>query len=58
MSEVFWNQGIMREVTLEDRIRGCLIGSAVGDALGAPCECLHYREIPDVFGMRGMHGKE
>ena len=35
---------------LSDRVMGSLIGSAVGDALGAPCECLHYRKILMEYG--------
>ena len=40
----------MTQPTLQDRIAGCLIGSAVGDALGAPTECMHYQDIHDQFG--------
>jgi ADP-ribosylglycohydrolase len=35
---------------LRDRIRGCQIGGAVGDALGAPTECLHYQDIRRILG--------
>ena len=35
---------------LDDRILGSLIGAAVGDALGAPCECLHYQRILKEYG--------
>ena len=35
---------------LDDRILGSLIGAAVGDALGAPCECLHYQRILKDYG--------
>lgn len=36
--------------TFESRILGSLIGSAVGDALGAPCECVHYKRILKEYG--------
>ncbi len=36
--------------SFEDRILGSLIGSAVGDALGAPCECMHYKRILKEYG--------
>jgi ADP-ribosylglycohydrolase len=35
----------MASLTIEDRVYGCLLGSAVGDALGAPTECMDYRDI-------------
>lgn len=37
-------------VTPADRIMGSLIGGAVGDALGAPTECMHYRTIRREYG--------
>src|SRR4029077_8441 len=37
-------------VTLAGRIRGCLLGGAIGDALGAPIEFLSLDEI------RRQHG--
>ncbi len=40
----------MRKPTLSDRITGAIVGGAVGDALGAPMECMHYKDIRDVFG--------
>jgi len=40
----------MKEPTLSDRITGAIVGSAVGDALGAPMECMHYKDIRDAFG--------
>jgi ADP-ribosylglycohydrolase len=37
-----------------DRIRGCLLGGAVGDALGAPIEFDSLREIRARFGAEGL----
>ncbi len=36
------------------RFEGCLLGGAVGDALGAPVEFLEYREIIRRFGPAGI----
>jgi ADP-ribosyl-[dinitrogen reductase] hydrolase len=36
------------------RVRGCLLGGAVGDALGAPVEFLSLREIRAKFGPSGV----
>ena len=37
-----------------DRIKGCLLGGAVGDALGAPVEFLEWAEIKTRFGADGI----
>jgi len=37
-----------------DRIAGCLLGGAVGDALGAPIEFLPLAEIRERFGTEGL----
>ncbi len=37
-----------------DRYRGCLIGGAVGDALGYPIEFLRYNEIIKRYGKNGL----
>ncbi|WP_137123966.1 ADP-ribosylglycohydrolase family protein [Roseomonas sp. HF4] len=39
---------------LRDRVRGCLLGGAVGDALGAPVEFLRLHEIRARFGPDGI----
>jgi ADP-ribosyl-[dinitrogen reductase] hydrolase len=37
-----------------DHIAGCLLGRAVGDALGAPIEFLRLSEIRERFGLAGL----
>ena len=39
---------------LRRRVRGCLIGGAVGDALGFPVEFKSYAEIQKLFGPAGV----
>lgn len=36
---------------LFDKIYGCLLGGAIGDAMGGVTEMMHYRHIEAVFGM-------
>ena len=42
------------EPTVSDRFIGCLLGGAVGDALGAPIEFMTYRDIVRCFGPSGV----
>lgn len=42
------------DIKLRNRFRGCLLGGAVGDALGAPVEFLHIDEIEQVYGNKGI----
>jgi len=37
-----------------DRVLGCLLGGAIGDALGAPVEFLSTMQIRARFGLRGI----
>ncbi len=37
-----------------DRVRGCLLGGAVGDALGAPVEFMKWSQIKAEFGPDGI----
>ncbi|MGE6384750.1 ADP-ribosylglycohydrolase family protein [Pseudomonas sp. NPDC078416] len=37
-----------------DRIKGCLLGGAVGDALGAPVEFLAWTDIKKAYGVNGI----
>ena len=41
--------------TLQDRIRGSLVGGAIGDALGYPVEFVHnFKAIQQLYGERGI----
>ena len=42
------------ELTKLDRFRGCLIGGAIGDALGAPVEFKSLKNIREEFGPDGI----
>ena len=46
------------DVSRYDRILGCLLGGAVGDALGAPVEFLTLEQIGERFGSDGVAGYE
>jgi len=39
----------------EDYFRGCLLGGAIGDALGWPVEFMREQEIRVAFGLGGVH---
>jgi ADP-ribosylglycohydrolase len=41
-------------VSALDRLRGCLLGGAVGDALGAPVEFMSLAQIRERFGAKGI----
>ncbi|MFC3282102.1 ADP-ribosylglycohydrolase family protein [Litchfieldella rifensis] len=41
-------------ITLQERFSGCLLGGAVGDALGAPVEFMSRQEILERFGPEGI----
>lgn len=38
-----------------DHFYGCLIGGAIGDALGAPVEFIQYTEIIEKYGLEGIN---
>lgn len=38
----------------KDYFRGCLLGGAVGDALGGPVEFLRYKDIINKYGQEGI----
>jgi ADP-ribosylglycohydrolase len=44
----------MSEPTRRERMIGCLLGGAIGDALGAPVEFLSWPRIERRFGPRGI----
>ena len=44
----------MSDPTRRDRILGCLLGGAVGDALGASVEFISWPEIERRFGPGGI----
>ncbi|MEE9576688.1 MAG: ADP-ribosylglycohydrolase family protein [Gemmatimonadota bacterium] len=46
------------EISRYDRILGCLLGGAVGDALGAPIEFLTLEQIRERHGPKGVTGYE
>lgn len=37
-----------------DKVKGCIVGGAVGDALGYPVEFLDYSSILSKFGPKGI----
>lgn len=37
-----------------DRYRGCLIGGAIGDAMGNPVEFMSLNRIKEVYGVKGI----
>ena len=39
-----------------EQVRGCILGGAVGDALGYPVEFLSYEQIRMKYGSRGITG--
>lgn len=44
------------ELSLEGRVKGCILAGAAGDALGAPVEFLDWVDIVDMLGPRGVTG--
>jgi ADP-ribosylglycohydrolase len=41
-------------LTLHDRISGCLLGGACGDALGVPVEFMSGKDIRSRYGPNGI----
>src|ERR1700693_5122563 len=41
---------------LEDRFTGCMLGLAIGDALGYPVEFMNRDEIAKAYGPAGITG--
>ena len=46
----------LRGPARHDAVRGCLLGGAVGDALGAPVEFMSAKEIRRQYGKNGVTG--
>ncbi len=42
------------QISLQSRVRGCLLGGAIGDALGAPVEFMRLEQIKEHFGPDGI----
>jgi ADP-ribosylglycohydrolase len=40
----------MRESQLYQKVYGCLLGGAIGDAFGIRVEMMHYRDIERQYG--------
>jgi len=49
-----WRSKRQQESTIQGRFLGCLLGGAVGDALGAPVEFMKREEILHRFGPKGI----
>ena len=45
---------VISELSPQNRIRGCLLGGAIGDALGAPVEFMSAAQIRRRFGPDGI----
>lgn len=45
---------MIRMNVVRSRVRGCLLGGAVGDALGYPVEFLHEQSISERYGKHGI----
>lgn len=44
----------MESARILDKYRGCLVGGAIGDALGYPVEFMNYPEIVKKYGPQGI----
>lgn len=49
-----WRSKRQQKRTVQGRFLGCLLGGAVGDALGAPVEFMKRTEILRRFGPKGI----
>ena len=49
-----WQSKRQQQRTVQGRFLGCLLGGAVGDALGAPVEFMSRAEILRQFGSKGI----
>lgn len=46
----------MTNLNKKDKYLGCILGGAIGDALGAPIEFLNYESIISKYGASGVQG--
>ncbi len=51
---LLWEGRRQQQRTVQGRFQGCLLGGAVGDALGAPVEFMSRDEIRQRFGDKGI----
>lgn len=58
MQVIKLNGGHLKEdkmsISRQDKIRGSLLGGAIGDALGYPVEFMSYSQIKSKFGENGI----
>jgi ADP-ribosylglycohydrolase len=45
-------------MSIEEKITGCLLGGAVGDALGYPVEFMNWKKIRKIYGSSGITSLE
>lgn len=48
-----WYENLMNRQNIEN-FKGCLLGGAIGDALGAPIEFMSIEQIRKAFGEHGL----
>ena len=48
------DEGAVASLSVRDRVRGCLLGGACGDALGAPVEFMTLDQIKSKYGSGGI----
>ncbi|MEJ8671835.1 ADP-ribosylglycohydrolase family protein [Streptomyces sp. MS1.AVA.1] len=51
-----WTSTLVGEAVYRSRVRGCLLGGALGDALGYPIEFSSLERIRSAHGERGVTG--
>ena len=53
-----WNKtaGHLNDLTGYESVIGCMLGGAVGDALGAPVEFAKFNDIKRLYGRNGITG--
>ena len=51
---LLWSYKMVNTRNLFDKIQGCLIGGAAGDALGYTVEFLEYEQIQSLYGEKEL----